>query len=143
MPVQQSFESHAHRPTPTVIAFAFLAAAAIAFGFGWPSGASVWMAVGVGALLASVFTLIWISRAYTTRLQDRIIRAEMRIRAMQLLGPDQQGAMAALSLKQLAALRFASDAELPALCERAVREQLAPIDIKRAIRSWVPDYDRT
>jgi hypothetical protein len=51
--------------------------------------------------------------------------------------------MATLSLKQLAALRFASDAELPALCERAARERLAPTDIKRAIQNWVPDFDRT
>jgi hypothetical protein len=51
--------------------------------------------------------------------------------------------MIALSMKQLAALRFASDAELPALCERAAREKLAPGDIKRAIRAWTPDYNRT
>ena len=101
------------------------------------------MAVGLAALMASVLTLIFISRLYTTRLQDRIIRLEMRLRALQLLTPDQQRGMNTLSLKQLAALRFASDAELPALCERAAREKLAPSDIKRAVKNWVPDYDRT
>jgi hypothetical protein len=67
----------------------------------------------------------------------------MRVRALQLLTPPQQDALATLSLKQLAALRFASDAELPSLTERAVREKLAPTDIKRAIAHWMADYDRT
>ena len=143
MPGQQSFESHAHRPTLTVVAFALLVVAAVEFVLAWPHGTAPSLAVGTAALLGSVFTLIWISRVYTTRLQDRIIRAEMRIRAMQLMTPDQQRAMTALSMKQLTALRFASDPELPALCERAAREKLPPNDIKRAVRNWVADFDRT
>ena len=35
-------------------------------------------------------------------------------------------------MKEIAALRFAPDTELPALLERAARERLAPLDIKRA-----------
>jgi hypothetical protein len=143
MPAQQSFESHAHRPTHTVVAFVLLVVAAASFALSWPPGAGPGIAIGVAALIGSVLTLISISRAYTTRLQDRIIRVEMRIRALQLLTPDQQRAMATLSLKQLAALRFASDAELPALTDRAAREKLAPKDIKRAIKTWIADYDRT
>jgi hypothetical protein len=143
MPPQQSFENHAHRPTLTIVAFALLTAAAVSFVLGWPHGTPLPIAVGVAALIGSVFTLISISRAYTTRLQDRIIRVEMRLRGLQLLTPEQQTVMIALSMKQLAALRFASDAELPALCERAAREKLAPGDIKRAIRAWTPDYNRT
>ena len=143
MPAPQSFESHAHRPTHTVVAAVLLVAAASAFASSWPPGASRGMAFGVVALMGSVFTLIWISRAYTTRLQDRIIRVEMRVRALQRLTPDQAQAMETLSLKQLAALRFASDAELPSLTERAAREKLAPKDIKRAITSWIADHART
>jgi predicted phage-related endonuclease len=143
MPAQQSFESHAHQPTLTIVASALLTVAAVEFALSWPPGAGTGMAVGVAALIGSVFTLIWISRAYTTRLQDRIIRVEMRLRALQILTPAQQQAMATLSLKQLAALRFASDAELPSLTERAAREKLAPTDIKRAIQHWIPDFDRT
>ncbi|HXG56126.1 MAG TPA: DUF6526 family protein [Vicinamibacterales bacterium] len=41
------------------------------------------------------------------------------------------------------ALRFASDEELPLLLERASRERLAPSDIKRAVRAWVADHERT
>ena len=143
MPAQQSFERHAHRPMHTIVAFALLVTAGVAFASSWPRGGSVGMAIGVVALMGSMFTLIWISRLYTTRLQDRIIRVEMRLRALQLLTPDQQHAMAALSLKQLAALRFASDAELAVLSERAARERLTPTDIKRAIKNWVADHNRT
>ena len=48
-----------------------------------------------------------------------------------------------LTKAQLVGLRFADDAELPALVDRAVRERLSKKDIKRAIKSWVPDRDRT
>jgi hypothetical protein len=46
-------------------------------------------------------------------------------------------------MPQLVALRFASDQELPALVERADREHLSPDQIKRDIKNWVPDPDRT
>lgn len=45
--------------------------------------------------------------------------------------------------RQLVALRFASDEELPALLERATREAMKPDAIKRVIRTWEPDLDRT
>jgi len=48
-----------------------------------------------------------------------------------------------LDNKQIAALRFACDAELPPLLERAVREKLPPKEIKREVKKWVADLDRT
>ena len=67
----------------------------------------------------------------------------MRVRAATLLSPPQQTALSRLSKPQIVALRFASDEELPALLERAEREHLAPDQIKRAIKNWVADLDRT
>ena len=52
-------------------------------------------------------------------------------------------ALSRLSRSQVVALRFASDAELPALLERAEREHLTGDQIKRAIKDWVADLDRT
>jgi hypothetical protein len=43
---------------------------------------------------------------------------------------------------QLVALRFASDAEVARLAERALTEKLSPADIKKAIQNWRPDYWR-
>ena len=64
-------------------------------------------------------------------------------RAAAFLTPEQQRLLMQLDTKQIVALRFASDAEMPALLERAAREKLPPKEIKRAIKTWVPDYDRT
>jgi hypothetical protein len=50
--------------------------------------------------------------------------------------------IATLSERQLIALRFASDAEVPVLVERTLSANLAPADIKKAIKSWRPDYWR-
>jgi uncharacterized protein DUF6526 len=94
-------------------------------------------------LCAAVLVLLQISRRYTTRLQDRIIKLEMRVRTASYLTPDQQRLFAQLHNKQIAALRFASDDELPALLERSVREKLPPKEIKRAVKNWTPDLDRT
>jgi hypothetical protein len=43
---------------------------------------------------------------------------------------------------QLCGLRFASDAELPKLVERALNEKLSRRDIKKSIQNWRPDYWR-
>ena len=138
----QSYSSHAHHPVPTYIAGLFGIIAIIlligAWGFGWPTLAS-----GSVSLAFAVLALVSISRAYITRLQDRIILLEMRMRARELLTPEQTAALQALSIKQVVALRFASDQELSALLDRTVREQLPPDEIKKAIKSWRPDLLRT
>ncbi len=140
----QSYENHAHRPTAAGVGLLFLLVAWVAFALRWFFiGGAYTMALGVGCLSLSVATLLYISRAYIIRLQDRIIRLEMRVRGTTLLTPDQQRQLAQLHIKQVVALRFASDAELPALLERAAREQLKPDDIKRAVKAWVPDLHRT
>jgi len=141
---QQSFENHAYRPTATIVGFLLVIAALVAFGFRWMGiGGRTSFALGLLCLVGSVMTLLAISRVYITRLQDRIIKLEMRVRCALLLSPDQQRQLAALTNKQVAALRFASDAEVPALLDRAVRDRLSPADIKRAVVTWTPDHDRT
>ena len=128
----------------TIVGGMFLTIAIVAFALRWCLiGGRVTMAIGLGGLIGAIAVLLSISRVYTTKLQDRVIRLEMRVRGLPLLTPEQQQMLAALGIKQVVALRFASDAELPSLVERASRERLAPKDIKRAIRQWVPDLDRT
>jgi hypothetical protein len=141
---QQTYATHRHNPMPTTIGALFVVLAIIAFALRWfEIGGRVMFGVGLLALCASNLVLLSISRMYTTRLQDRIIKLEMKLRCAEILTPGQQAAFSRLSTPQLVALRFASNAELPALVERAEREQLPPDQIKRAISNWVADLDRT
>jgi hypothetical protein len=89
--------------------------------------------------LALVMTL-WMVRQYALRLQNRIIRLEMQVRLARL---GRAADIDRLTVRQLVALRFASDAELPALAARVLAEKLEPDQIKRAVTSWQGDYMRT
>jgi Family of unknown function (DUF6526) len=82
------------------------------------------------------------TRSYATHLQDRVIRLEERLRLAALLPEPLRSRIGELTDSQLVGLRFASDAELPALVQRALDEKLSRSDIKRAITDWRPDYSR-
>jgi hypothetical protein len=141
---EQTYATHRHNPKLTGLGFLFLVVAAIAFMLRWfDVGGPLMFAAGLASLMISNFVLLVISRVYTTKLQDRIIKLEMKLRCAQALSPQQSVMLARLSLPQLVALRFASDGELPALVERAGRDRLTADQIKRAITTWVPDLDRT
>ena len=140
----QTYETHRHNPKPTGIGFLFLLIAIVAFGLRFfEIGGRLMFAAGLAGLIMSNLVLLLVSRAYTTKLQDRIIKLEMRVRGARLLTPEQQAALAGLPTPQLVALRFASDQELPALLDRACSERLGADQIKRAIKNWTPDFDRT
>ncbi len=138
----QSAANHAHHPVPTYAATVLWLAALVmlvgATWFGWDT-----QALGVLALALAVLPLVGISRWYIVALQDRIIQLEMQVRCARVLPAGQDEQLAQLSPKQVVALRFASDAELGELLSRAVREQMTPGAIKKAVRQWRPDYLRT
>ena len=138
---EQSFQSHAHRPTHTAVAGLFAMTALVLQVMAIRGSETRDWAI-LFAILA-IFTLVLISRTYTVRLQDRIIMLESKVRAAELLAAGQDSQLAKLSVKQIAALRFASDDEYGALLDRAVRDNLAPKDIKAAIKTWRPDLYRT
>jgi hypothetical protein len=135
----QTYATHAHQPRLTGAAGA-LALAAFVFLVGEAVRRPGPLAYGLLCLVLAVMVLVAISRIYIVRLQDRIIRLEMRVRLARL---GRESDYARLSTPQLVALRFASDAELPALIQRALAENLTSRQIKQAIRDWQPDYHRT
>lgn len=105
-------------------------------GWGFPSIWDVVFAIGV-------FVGVGIGRVMVLRVQDRLIRLEMRLRLMDLLPAQMLSRVHDLRPGQLIALRFASDAELPSLVDRCLSGQLdKPGDIKKEIKTWVPDYLR-
>jgi hypothetical protein len=139
----QSYAAHAHNPWPTTVATVFVTVAVVAFIAGeWLERPSL-VQLGLYALALSVCALVAISRMYITALQDRIIRLEERLRLKELLPVARHAEILRLSTKQLVALRFASDHEVPALVTRALEESLSPKQIKQAIVTWRPDYERT
>jgi len=78
-------------------------------------------------------------RLFALKAQDRVIRLEERLRAKELTGSDLDPR---LSMRQIIGLRFASDAEWPALAKRAADEGMSEKEIKQAIQNWRPDTHR-
>jgi hypothetical protein len=118
--------------------FLFGAMAAAAYFIRHPGvHAGLMFVVGVAAAIV-VFKV----RFYSLKVQDRVIRLEERLRLVTLLSEPMKSRIPELTVGQLVALRFASDAEVPRLAERAIAEKLSPADIKKAIQTWRPDYLR-
>ena len=142
---EQNFRSHARFDplfhffvAPVLLANVFVALAA--FIRRWPDhwGSYAWLLVVSVALLMTA----GVARASALRAQDRIIRVEEMLRYQRLLGPEGMQAAQQLGLRQIIALRFASDAELPALARRAAVERMAPKAIKAAVQVWRADEYR-
>jgi hypothetical protein len=93
----------------------------------------------IAVITACAIMLFFFARIFALKAQDRAIRAEENLRHFAMTGKllDPR-----LSIRQVIALRFASDAEFVALARRAADENLTPDDIKKAVKNWRADTYR-
>ena len=138
--MSQTFENHAR----LVPAWHFVAAPILLLNFGFAIYriAKVQsLETVVGLLLAIALLILWaFSRLFALTVQDRLIRLEMRLKLASLLPAEMCSRIPEFSVDQLVAMRFASDAELPALARRVIDEKINDRKaIKKMIKNWEPD----
>src|SRR5262245_47451329 len=81
-----------------------------------PSFDSAWHSLFVAAVLVGGFLI----RLNALKVQDRVIRLEERLRLLSVLSEPLRSRVGDLTESQLVALRFAPDAELAGLVEKAL-----------------------
>ncbi len=86
-----------------------------------------------------LLTMLFRSRGFALKAQDRAIRAEENLRHFVLTGKLHDHR---LTMKQIIALRFAPDEEVALLSQRAVSENLSADAIKKEIKNWRADTYR-
>ena len=105
----------------------------------WGDPMRIYSASLISVLTFCMLILFFFTRIFPIKAQDRAIRAEENLRHFAMTGKllDSQ-----LTIRQIIALRFASNGEFVALAARAAKENLAPDDIKKAVKDWRADTDR-
>ena len=108
----------------------------VKFGYSWD--ALVNFLLGVALVV-----LFFYARIFVLTVQNRVIRLEMRLRLAELLPADLRPRIPEFTVDQLVSLRFACDAELPALARKVLNEKLSDRKvIKQLVKDWQADYLR-
>jgi hypothetical protein len=141
---EQSFANH----TRMVPLFHYFVMPALTINFGWSIYQWKLAAFSLNGLIAvlaaaALIILMFCARIFALTVQDRVIRLEENLRYQRLLPADLQSRIGEFVLAQLISLRFASDAELPALARKVLDEKLTDRKtIKLLIKNWKPDHLR-
>jgi Family of unknown function (DUF6526) len=96
----------------------------------------------VVVLASAAIVAALLTRTNALKAQDRVIRLEERLRLAAILNEPQKSRIAELTEPQLIAIRFASDAEVPGLVDKAINSKLSSSDIKKSIVHWRADIFR-
>jgi hypothetical protein len=93
----------------------------------------------ITAITVALVLLFYFTRTFAMGVQDRAIRAEENLRHFALTGKllDPR-----LTMKQIVALRFASDSEFAELARKAAEGSMPPNEIKKSVKNWRADQDR-
>ena len=96
---------------------------------------------GFGVLLAfALLCIFYYLREFPLKVQDRLIRLEMRLRLQQVLPADLRPRILELTAAQLVGLRFASDAEMTDLVRDVLANNIQDREtIKKKIKNWQAD----
>jgi hypothetical protein len=141
---EQTFGNHAKY----VPAFHFFVLPVLFLNIGWSVyrwKTLLWSLEGAIGVLTSVALLMGflLARMFALSVQDRVIRMEERLRCERLLPQDLQARIVELEPGQLISLRFACDAELPALARKVLDEKMKDRKaIKQLVKNWRADYLR-
>jgi hypothetical protein len=141
---QQSYKNHAqivplyHRVL-TALLLVTLIGSIVNVTKSWGDSTRFYSASLIVALTIAAILLFIFVRVFPLKAQDRAIRAEEQLRHYVLTGKllDTR-----LSVRQIVALRFASDVELASLAQRAADQSLSPDAIKREVKQWRADTYR-
>jgi len=100
-----------------------------------------WVDGTIGVLTAAaLFLLCAYARIFALTVQDRVIRLEERLRYERLLPEDLKARIPEFTRDQFVSLRFASDAELPALARKVLTDKLTERKaIKQLVQHWRAD----
>ena len=141
---EQTFANHGRFVPP----YHFFVIPVLVINFGWSiyrwkvAGFSVDGFISIVVALALLLGFLTV-RVMALSVQDRVIRVEERLRYDRVLPADLKPRVAEITLNQFVSLRFASDAELPALARKVLDEKLDNRKaIKQLIKNWKPDYLR-
>jgi uncharacterized protein (DUF58 family) len=139
----QNYANHVRRPPTAYLAAGLVFAVSFLWAlYGLKGNLSFASILGV-LFAASLLALFICARAFAITVQDRVIRLEMQLRLERLLPQELRSRIGEFTVKQLVALRFAGDAELPGLARDVLDGKVTEPDaIKRAIQNWKADWLR-
>lgn len=141
---EQNFSNHVR----WVPGFHLFVMPVMALNFGWSiyrwkvAGFSLDAFINVLTAAALIMLMLY-ARLFALKVQDRVIRLEERMRLEKLLPADLKPRIEEFTSGQLVAMRFACDAELPALARKVLAENIkGGKAIKQMVQTWRADYLR-
>jgi len=141
---QQSYKNHA-QIVPLYHRWLFglllltLIGSAVNLTKSWGDSTRFYSASLILMLTILLVLVAFFARTFALKAQDRVIRAEEQFRHYVLTGKllDPR-----LTMRQIIALRFASDGEFVALAQRAAEQGLSADAIKQDVKQWRADTHR-